>query len=82
MFADPPQLVGQRARFLVTVKDEFGEVERARARAWTDGNIEMYRKMEKEASKTVAAGFMTGLVKAVEAGEIDAIPSMMKAERQ
>jgi hypothetical protein len=82
MFADPPQLVGQRVRFLVVVKDEFGEVERARARAWTDPNIETYYKMEKENSKAIAVGFMTGLVKAVEVGEMNVVPSMMNVERQ
>lgn len=78
MMADPPELVGQRVRFLVVVVDENGEVERARARVWTDNNIEIYRKMSKENSQTIAKGLVTGLVGAVETGSIDAIPSLMK----
>ena len=38
--------------------------------------------MLKEASKFIAAGFMNTLVKAVEAGKIDTIPSMVNAEGQ
>ena len=49
---------------------------------WIDEGIESYRNMLKEASKFIAAGFMNTLVKAVEAGEIDTIPSMVNAEGQ
>jgi len=72
MLADPPQLVGKRVRFLAVVKDQHGEAERARARVWTDGNIEAYRNMSKEDSKAIATGFMTKLVSAVGTGDIGA----------
>ena len=49
---------------------------------WIDEGIESYRNMLKEGSKFIAAGFMNTLVKAVEAGEIDTIPSMVNAEGQ
>ena len=78
MMADPPELVGQRVRFLVVVVDGNGEVERARARVWTDNNLEVYRKMSKDNSQAIAKGLVTGLVGAIETGSIDAIPSLMK----
>lgn len=79
MLADPPELIGKRVRFLVAVKNNRGEVERARARAWIDGNIEIYRKMSEEASQTVAKGFLTGLAGAVEVGDMEVIPNMFNA---
>jgi hypothetical protein len=78
MLADPPEPIGQRVRFLVAVKNRNGEVERARARVWTDGNIDtVWRKMGKEASQMVAKGFLTGLVSAVEVGDMEVIPKTM-----
>ena len=79
MLADPPELVGKRVRFLAVVKDQRGEVERARVRVWTDGNIETYRNMGREESRTIAQGFMDGLVIAVGAGDMEAIPKTMNA---
>ena len=75
MLADPPQLIGKRVRFLAVVKNQLGEVERARARVWTDGNIENYRKIGKEDSQKLAAALTAGLVAAVEAGDVRVIPS-------
>ena len=80
MLADPPQLVGKRVRFIAVVKDRRGEAERARARVWTDGNIETYRNMGKEQSRTIAQGFIKGFVSAVGTGDIGVIPKMMNAE--
>jgi len=80
MLADPPQLVGKRVRFLAVVKNQHGAVERARARAWTDGNIEAYRNMSKEDSQTIALGFMTKLVSAVGTGDMGVIQEMMNVE--
>jgi len=80
MLADPPQLVGKRVRFIAVVKDQRGETERARARVWTDGNIEAYRNMSKEGSQAIATGFMIQLVRAVEEGDTEAIPGMMNVE--
>ena len=80
MLADPPQLVGKRVRFLAVVKDEDGEIERARARVWTDGNIEAYRNMSKKDSQAIAVGFMAKLVSAVGAGDIAAMSEMMNVE--
>jgi len=80
MLADPPQLVGKRVRFIAVVKTQRGETERARARVWTDGNIEIYRGMNKEESQAIALGFMTELVRAVGAGDIEAMPKMMNIE--
>ncbi|KAF9642937.1 hypothetical protein BDM02DRAFT_1798284 [Thelephora ganbajun] len=80
MLADPPQLIGKRVRFLVVVKDQRGEMERARARVWTDDNIETYRNMSKEHSQAIAAGYMIKLVRAVEAGDIEAMPRMMNVQ--
>jgi len=77
MLADPPELVGERVRFLAAVLDENGEVERVRARVWTDGNIQVFRKMSKEDSRVVAMSFMTGLVGAVAAGDVGLIPKRM-----
>lgn len=72
MLADPPQLVGTRVRFIAIVKTQHGEIERARIRIWTDGNIETYRGMDKKESQAIALGFMTKLVRAVGAGDIEA----------
>jgi hypothetical protein len=80
MLADPPQLIGLRVRFIVVVKNQHGEIERARARVWTDGNIEMYRNMSKDESQAMAAGFIIKLVNAVEEGDVEAMPRMMEVE--
>jgi len=81
MLADPPELIGKRVRFIVIVKNQRGEMERVRARVWTDGNIEIYRNMSKEDSRAVAAGFMAKLVIAVETGDVGVMPKMMNMER-
>jgi len=80
MLADPPPLVGKRVRFLAVVKDQHGEVERARARAWTDTNIEAYRNMSKEDSKAIAPGFMTKLVTMIGTGAAGAMQETMNVE--
>jgi len=80
MLADPPELIGKRVRFITVVRDHRGEVERARARVWTEATIETYRNMSKERSRTMATVLMEGLVKVVEAGDIGAIPEMLKVE--
>ena len=81
MLADLPQLVGKRVRFIAVVKDQRGETERARARVWTDGNIEAYCSMSKEESQAVAMGFMVQLVRAVKEGDTEEIPKMTNVER-
>jgi len=78
VLADPPELVGKRVRYIAVVRDE--KIERVRGCAWTDGNIEMYRNMGREESRAIATGFMTKLVSVVGAGDIGAIPGMVKAE--
>lgn len=80
MLADPPQLVGKRVRFIAVVKNQRGETERARVRVWTDGNIEIYRNMDKEESQAISTGFMIKLVRAVEAGDTEAMSKMMNVE--
>jgi len=80
MLADPPELIGQRVRFIAIVNNQRGEMERVRARVWTDGNIEIYRNMSKEESRAVAVGFMAKLVSAVGAGDLGAMPKMMNME--
>jgi hypothetical protein len=80
MLADPPQLIGERVRFIVVVKDQNGDTERARARVWNDGNIEWYRNMSKDTSRVMAAGCIIKLIGAVENGDMEAIPKMMVAE--
>ena len=80
LLADPPELVGQRVRFLVIVVNQIGEIERARARVWTDRNIEATRNMDKEASRKAAASLVGELVRAVAAGDIESIPRLMKEE--
>ena len=80
MLADPPQLVGKRVRFLAVVKNQHGGIERARARAWTDGNIEMCRNLSKELSRAAALGLMAKLVSAVGAGDMGSMQEMMNAE--
>lgn len=78
MLADPPELIGQRVRFLVTVLNQMGGVERARARVWTDGNIEVFRGLGTEESKIVARGFIRDLADAVASGDMELIPNMRK----
>ena len=80
MLTDPPQLIGKRVRFIVVVKDQHGETERVRARVWTDGNIERCRNMDEEYSQAIAVEFMAKLLRAVEGGDVGAIPRMMEAE--
>ena len=80
MLTDPPHLVGKRVRFIAVVKDQHGETERVRTRVWTDGNIGTYRNMSKENSQMVSVGFMAKLITAVEAGDTEAIPRVMRAE--
>lgn len=80
MLADPPQLLGKRVRFIAIVNNQHGEMERARARVWTDDNIETFRNMDKKGSQAMALGFMTKLVGAVEAGDTEAIPNIMNIE--
>jgi hypothetical protein len=77
MLADPPELSGKCVRFLVVIKDQRGEVERARARVWTDGNIEWYRNMNKNGPQALAIGL---LVEAVEVGDVETMPGMMEVE--
>lgn len=52
----------------------------SRARACTNGNIEIYGKMSKEASQTDAKGFLTGWVAALEVGDMEATPKVMNVE--
>lgn len=78
MLADPPELFGKRARFLVAVVDQHGEVERVRARVWTDDNIEALRGMGKEESRAVAAGLIAGFAGYVALGDSESIPRMME----
>jgi hypothetical protein len=80
MLADPPQLIGERVRFIVVVKDKNGETERARARVWNDGNIGWCRNLSKDTSRAMAAGYIIKLIDAVENGDMEAIPKMMEAE--
>lgn len=77
MLADPPQLVGKRVRFLAVVKNPCGEVERARARVWADGNIEQYYNAPKEKSRAMSSAVVTALVTAVGIGDIEAIPKIL-----
>lgn len=77
MLVDPPPLVGKRVRFLAVVKNQRGEVERVRARVWTDRNIEKYYDIHKERSRAMASAVITALVSAVGAGDIEAIPKIM-----
>jgi hypothetical protein len=55
-------------------------VERARARVWTDGNIEWFRNLNKKDSQALAIGTLMKLVQAVEAGDMEMMPGMMEAE--
>ena len=80
MLADPPPLVGKRVRFLAVVKNQLGQVERVRARVWTNGNIESYYDIPKERSRTMASAFVTALVSAVGVGDVEAIPRIMGTE--
>jgi hypothetical protein len=80
MLADPPDLIGKRARFFVVVKDQRGDVERARARAWTEPAIDFYRGMDKAHSRVIADCLTTGFVSAVEAGDLGALPKLMEAD--
>lgn len=82
MLADPHQLVGKRVRFIAIVVDQYGEMERARVRAWTDVNIEVYRNMSKRDSQIIAAELMADLVKKVGEGDDSALPETMRAEGQ
>ena len=52
----------------------------SRGRVWTNDNIEIHRKMSKEAPQTVAKEFLTGLVAAVEMGDREVTPKVMNVE--
>lgn len=80
MLSDPPELSGKRARFLVHVMDENGGMERARARVWTDRNIEVCRKKSKEQSRMVAANIITEFVNAVSIGDMTLTQKFMEVE--
>lgn len=82
MLSDPPELSGKRVRFLVTVMDHNGKMERARARVWTDRNIEAYREMSKEDSRSVATSILPGFVSAVATGDMTLIPKLMNMEER
>jgi len=78
ILVDPPELVGKRVRYIAVVR--VGEVVRVRGCAWVERNIEMCRNLSREESRMAATGFMTKLVSVVGAGDIGAIPGMMKAK--
>jgi len=82
MLADPPELIGKRARFLVAVVDQHGEVERVRARVWTDDNIEVLRGLDKEGSRAVAAGLIAGFAGYVALGDSESIPRMLEGRAE
>jgi len=80
VLVDPPELVGKRVRYIAVVKD--GKVVRIRGCAWIEGNIEMCRNTSREESRALATAFMTKLVSVVGAGDIGAIPGMIKAKER
>jgi hypothetical protein len=57
-----------------------GVLERARARVWTDLNIETYYQMNKEESRIAATDFVTTFVGAVAAGDITSTPWLRNKE--
>jgi hypothetical protein len=60
--------------------NDNGGLERARARVWTDRNIETCYQMNKEESQIVATSLVTTFVGAVAAGDITSIPRLMNKE--
>lgn len=76
MLTGPPQLVGKCVR---CIKDQHGETRRARARVWTDGHI-MIELSHTDRSQAMAEGLIIDLISAVENGDLETIPKMMKVK--